>query len=189
VVCYICRDQLRRVFNIQYTPAEFGALVNHLGTITFYPDAPPSSPRSPVNSQILTHTEERIHCASFLVKFFRMGFKERTDRLNAKNMEKKRIAAEKEAKRLADLEELEHKNAMKCSMDFTRNDQERALRKLREAAKLYDKSTPAAMTMKSFEVAFMQPHVFKEQLKRVLNLNLTPKELGGLMRVYDGVYL
>ena len=41
--------------------------------------------------------------------------------------------------------------------------------------------------MKSFEVAFMPPHVFKEQLKRVLNLHLTPQELGALMRVYDGM--
>ena len=31
----------------------------------------------------------------------------------------------------------------------------------------------------------MEPHVFKEQLKRVLNLQVTPKELGALMSYFD----
>ena len=130
--------------------------------------------------------EDSVNCASFLVHFFRLGFKERSDRLRAKFMEKKRIDAEREAKRIADKEELERKNALKVNFDFTKDDQERALKKLKEAARLYDKSTPAATSMKSFEVAFMPPHVFKEQLKRVLNLHLTPPELGALMKVYDG---
>ena len=41
------------------------------------------------------------------------------------------------------------------------------------------------MGLDGFEGASMEPHVFKEQLKRVFNLKLTPGELGALMSHFD----
>jgi hypothetical protein len=39
--------------------------------------------------------------------------------------------------------------------------------------------------MASFDVAYMQPHEFNEQLKRVFRLNVTSAELGALVREFD----
>eukprot|EP01034_Spumella_vulgaris_P025483 gene25483-31949_t len=131
---------------------------------------------------------ENVNCASFIVKFFRMGFHEKSRRLRAVWAEKKRIQDEKERRQKEEKLELEKKNQMKVSFDFTPEDKERAVVKLRTAARLYDKTTPGAMSMKSFEVKEMQPHVFKEQLRRIFNLHVNPPEMGALMSVFDGVF-
>lgn len=130
-------------------------------------------------------SDQCINCASFLVTFFRMGFNEKSRRLHEEWAEKKRIAEEKERKKQLEAEELAKKNALKVNFTFTDEDKERAIVKLRTAAKLYDKTTPGAMSMKAFEVKEMPPHIFKEQLKRIFNLNVTPAEMGALMSVFD----
>jgi hypothetical protein len=43
------------------------------------------------------------------------------------------------------------------------------------------------MSMKSFDVKDMPPHVFKEQLKMVFNLKATPAEMGALVAMFDGM--
>jgi hypothetical protein len=108
-----------------------------------------------------------------------------TTRMKTKFEEKKRINDAKEQKMKEDLAILETKNALKCNFEFTPEDQESTLLKLRTSARLYDKSAPGAMSLRSFEVLHMEPHVFKEQLKRVFNLKVTPGELGVLMSIYD----
>lgn len=158
------KEQLKLVFNMHLTSGELGALVQHLSK----------------------DGEDRVNCAQFLVTFFRMGFRERSTKIKAKRDEVKRITEEKEAKKRAEQEELEKKNAAKVSFNFTKEDEKRVLKKISDAARLYDQSSPSAISMKSFEVAFMPPHIFKEQLKRVFNLDLTPEELGALIMLYDG---
>lgn len=59
--------------------------------------------------------DDKVHCASFLVHFFRMGFQEKTKRLHAVWAEKKRIKEEKERKAREEAEELEKRNAAKVS--------------------------------------------------------------------------
>ena len=49
----------------------------------------------------------------------------------------------------------------------------------------YDKNAPGNVGLEGFEGASMQPHVFKEQLRRVFNIKLTPGELGALMKHFD----
>jgi hypothetical protein len=45
--------------------------------------------------------------------------------------------------------------------------------------------TSLQVSMASFDVAYMQPHEFNEQLKRVFRLNVTSAELGALVREFD----
>lgn len=47
-----------------------------------------------------------------------------------------------------------------------------------EAAVLYDRHHPSAVQLDAFDGAGMPPHIFKEQLRRVFNVKLKPKELG-----------
>lgn len=129
---------------------------------------------------------ENINCAAFLVSFFRAGFQERSNRLHNVWKEKKRIEEARRMKELQDKKEQELKNSLKVSFEFSEEDKERAIVKLRTAARLYDKTTPGAMSMKAFEVKEMAPYVFKEQLKRIFNLQVTPAEMGALMAVFDG---
>jgi hypothetical protein len=160
------REQMKLVFRVTLTPKEVSAFLYHF------------------NRDL--EVKDRLNCASFLVQFFRMGFNEKTKRLKTVWAEKKRIADEKEKKRIEDAKELAAKNATKVNFTFTEADKERAVAKLRTAARLYDKTTPGAMSMKAFEVKEMPPYIFKEQLKRVFNLNVNPPEMGALMSVFDG---
>jgi len=41
------------------------------------------------------------------------------------------------------------------------------------------------MGLDAFEGESMPPHVFKEQLKRVFRIRLSPPELGAIMDVFD----
>jgi hypothetical protein len=165
---HIFKEQLKMTFNVQLSIPELTAFVRNFNKDT--PD------------------EDNVNCSAFLVTFFRMGFKEKNRRLHEKWATKKRIAEEKEARRREELKMQESRNNLKASMDFTPEDKDSAILKLKGAAKLYDKTHPGAMSMKSFEVKSMPPHVFKEQLKRVFNLNVTPAELGALMYVFDCKY-
>jgi hypothetical protein len=162
------REQMKAVFNVQLTVKELSAFIAYFN-------------RDKENPH-----EKAINCASFLVSFFRMGFQEKSTRLHAVWEEKKRYAEEKARRKKEEAEELAKKNAMKVNFVFTPEDKEHAIIKLRAAAKLYDKTTPGAMSMKAFEIKEMAPHTFKEQLRRVFNLQVTPAEMGALMAVFDG---
>jgi len=161
----VFREQMKLVFNVSLSMAELSAFI-----INFNRD---------------NDHGERVNCASFLVSFFRAGFQERTNRLHAVWKEKTRVMEEKKRKELADLREQEMKNSLKVNSVFTEAEKASAIVKLRTAARLYDKTTPGAMSMRAFEVKEMAPHVFKEQLKRIFNLNVTPAEMGALVTVFD----
>lgn len=162
------REQMKNIFRCNLTLPELAAFLQDF------------------NKDKTEEDRDHINCASFLVLFFRMGYKEKTRRIKAVQEERKRQEETAEKKLLEEAKEIAKKNALKVSMQFTPEDKETAVAKLRAAAKLYDKTTPGAMSMKAFEVKEMPPHVFKEQLKRLFNLNVTPAELGALMNVFDG---
>ena len=53
------------------------------------------------------------------------------------------------------------------------------------AAAIYDRNSPGCVQLDAFDGATMPPHVFKEQLKRVFNIRLSPPELGAMMKYFD----
>jgi hypothetical protein len=162
----VFREQMKMVFNIPLTVEELSAFIKNFNKDNDH--------------------GENVNCAAFLVSFFRAGFQERSNRLHNLWKEKKRVEEARKMKELQEKKEQEMKNSLKVNFEFTEKDKERAIVKLRTAARLYDKTTPGAMSMKAFEVKEMMPHVFKEQLKRIFNLQVTPPEMGALMAVFDG---
>ena len=156
----IFKDQLHRCFNIQLNPKELAALVEYFDK---------------------DHSGD-VNCQEFLIAFFRMGFDEKSKRLTESRNLEKRLKEEREKKAAEEKAQLDRKNNLKVSYTFSKADKDSALKKLREAAKLTDTTGGA---MRAFETAFMQPHVFKEQLKRVFNIKITAPELGALMKVFD----
>jgi Ca2+-binding EF-hand superfamily protein len=159
----VFKEQLKHVFNIKLSPKELGALMNYFDR---------------TSSGV-------INCAEFLIIFYRIGFEERSKYLRQERERRHRIQQEKKKKLLLQQEDLEAKNKLKVSYHYTEEEKEIAFRKLRNAARLYDKSTPGAPSMRGFDGAYLEPHIFKEQLRRVFNLKLTPSELGALMHAFD----
>lgn len=113
-----------------------------------------------------------------------MGFEEKSRLFRAERAEAQRTKEERERKIKEEKAMLDKKNSLKVKYIFSKADKDSALKKLRDAARLTDASGGA---MRSFETAFMEPHVFKEQLKRALNLKVTAPELGALMRGSAGL--
>jgi Ca2+-binding EF-hand superfamily protein len=159
----IFKEQLKHVFGIVLSPQELGALMNF-----FDRDG-----------------DGMINCAEFLVAFFRMGFEERTKFVRNERSKKQKIKAEKERLEKEAKELLEQQNKMQVSYNYTEEDKVSAFTKLRDAARLYDRTLPGAVSMSGFDGAFMEPHVFKEQLRRVFNLKISAGELGVLMHTFD----
>jgi hypothetical protein len=159
---------MKAVFNVQLTVKELSAFIEYF------------------NRDKEDPKDKHINCAAFLVTFFRWGFHEKSRRLHEVWDKEKKISEEKMKRKREEQEELAKKNASKVNFTFTPEDKDRAIVKLRTAAKLYDKTTPGAMSMKSFEVKEMAPYIFKEQLRRIFNLQVTPAEMGALMAVFDG---
>ena len=160
----VFREQIKRVFNLRLNSKELAAVVKYFDT----------------------YDTGSVNCAEFLVQFFKLGFEAKSERMKAHREKEKRAMEERERKRMEELVELEKKNALKCNFTFTEEDKTIAKMKLREAAKLYNKSSSAAASMKAFESAYMLPHEFKDQLKRVFNLHVTAPQLGALMSIFDG---
>jgi hypothetical protein len=107
-----------------------------------------------------------------------LGFEEKSRRLKELRLEQQRVKEERERHEKEEKAQLEKKNSMKVNFVFSKADKESALKKLRDAARLYESGSSA---MKAFETIAMEPHVFKEQLKRAFNLRVTAPELGALM--------
>lgn len=120
-----------------------------------------------------------VTCAEFLITFFRLGFEEKSRRLKELRLEQQRFKEDRDRQQKEEQDLLEKKNSLKVNFVFSKTDKESALKKLREAAKLYESGVSA---MKAFSTISMEPHVFKEQLKRAFNLKVTAPELGALMK-------
>lgn len=90
-------------------------------------------------------------------------------------------------KELAEEKEMEKakKNELSVNFDFDDATKFRAIAKMTEAAKKYDKNHPASVSLDGFEGASLNPAMFKEMLKRTFGLKLSPPELGALIKVFD----
>ena len=114
-----------------------------------------------------------------------MGCAEREREI--KEYKEKQKLAELNRKNAAELKEKElaAKNASKVSYEYDDISFQSALSKLTEAAWAFDKNAAGAPNLTAFDSKDMEPHVFKEQLKRAFNLSLLPPELGALMSIFD----
>ncbi|CAM9317367.1 unnamed protein product, partial [Sphacelaria rigidula] len=127
----------------------------------------------------------KVSCPEFLLTFFRIGFQNK-ELLRAERRDRDRAMANRAAERAEERErEIERRAALKLSTDFDEEDKASALAKISTAAARYDKNHPSCLGLDAFDGAIMPPHVFKEQLKRVFNIKLTPLELGALMQAFD----
>ena len=114
-----------------------------------------------------------------------MGHIER-EREIRESKERQRLAEEtRKAEQDKKDRELANKNAQKVSYEFNDDSFKSALAKLTEAAWAFDRNAAGAPNLSAFDGKEMEPHVFKDQLKRAFNMALAPPELGALMTIFD----
>ena len=159
------KEMLKRTFNLKLSPAELGALIS-----VFDKDG-----------------DGNIDTAEFLLTFFKHGFAAREQETQAQREKQLRMSAEAEQEQIQKLKDMEEKIEMKVDYDFSEADEARMHVKLRTAAKKYDKSHPASVSLAGFDAKFLKPGVFREMLRRTFNLHLTGKELGAAVKTFDKV--
>lgn len=157
------KDQLKRCFGITTNDKELGAILHHFDK----------------------NDDGFISCQEFLVSFFRLGFEERNRRrIQEREMKQAHLDHLANEKKMIE-EEKERRAALKVNHEFSARDQERGMKKLRRAAKMFDRTAPGAPSLAAFDTSDMPAHIFNEQLKKIFKLKLTPHELGGVMAVFD----
>lgn len=156
------KEMLRRTFNMKLNGKETGALVSHFDKTG----------------------KKTVNCKEFLVVFLQLGISERArfhkrmlDKQNEENRQRELEEERKLLERVTRPIELD-----KC---YTEQDQVSANTKLLAAAEGFDKNHPAAPSLAAFDIATMTAGLFKENLKRCFNVNLTSKELGYVVQLYD----
>lgn len=156
------REIAKKTFNILLAPQELAAVIDE------YNDG---------NGNVL--------CSSFIIAFIKTGTEER-EKTRLIQLEKQRhlnfmAKADHERK----IKEAEEKMLLKVTTEFTAQDKENAFEKITYAAKKYDKSHPASMTLDGFEQKIMKPHVFREMIKRTFGIILTNGELAAVIAHFD----
>jgi len=156
------KEMLRRTFNLKLNGKETGALVSHFDK----------------------SGKKTVNCKEFLVVFLQLGITERAkfhkrmlDKQNEENRQRELEEERKLLERVTRPTELD-----KC---YNELDQKSANAKLLAAAEGFDKNHPAAPSLAAFDISTMTPGLFKENLKRCFNVNLTSKELGYVVQLYD----
>ena len=157
------KDQLKQCFGIKVTAKELGALMRHFDI----------------------NDDGFLTCQEFLVKFFRLGFLERTKRLTEDREEKKRFEEMRAKQAREKIEAKEKYNQSKVNYEFSEKDKESALIKLKHAAKMFDRQAPGAPSLSAFDLSEMPAYVFADQLKQTFHMKLSPHEMGGIMQVFD----
>eukprot|EP01041_Mallomonas_annulata_P011098 gene11098-23199_t len=164
MLAHVFKEQLKHVFNVNVTAAELSALMSYFDK----------------------ENTGSINCAEFLVNFFHTGFEERSRRARLwRRHDENKIEQRKREIQRRDKEILD-KQAIKISaLEFTEEDFQSGIAKLTEAAIKHDRNSTSAIGLGAFESESMPPHIFKEQLKRVFNIILSPAELSALMSYFD----
>ena len=68
---------------------------------------------------------------------------------------------------------LENKAKLNVVNTFSEEDNETAFVKMNEAAWKFEKGGPGAPNLDAFDMKYMEPHIFREQLKRAFNMPLS----------------
>lgn len=93
-----------------------------------------------------------------------------------------RARKEQQKKVLRNLESLEDAGV---DFDFTEQDEQSMLEKIRTAAGKYDKNHPGAVSLAGFDAKYLTPGAFRLTLLRTFNVELSNQELGALTKMFD----
>jgi hypothetical protein len=162
----VFREMLRRSFHLSVTDYELASLVDMF------------KKEGSGNRDIV--------CAEFLLKFRQLGLEKKSE-LRLAQLEKSKqllsqIGDEMEAKKRIHDDKAEENLV---DFNFTKDDFNSALDKIRSIVSNYDPNHVAAPSLKGFVGANMRAAEFKDMIMRTFQVQLTRKELGSLVKFYD----
>jgi hypothetical protein len=124
-----------------------------------------------------------IDCDKFSKYFKRLGFAEK-EKLWEEERERRNKVLEAAVLHKKNLKEkfvgLLETGAVDYS--YTKDDDRIGFRKLEVGASQYDPTNPQGISLVAFQAPTITPGQLKEKLKRTLNVDLSPKEVGALIR-------
>lgn len=133
--------------------------------------------------------DQTVNCARFLVLFLQLGLYERAkEQLSQQSKEKSSdncldLGSFDET---AAVEDYDLKAFSDDELKFSPTDRESSKLKLREAARLYFMQSAGLGSLQSFDVSHMPLQTFREQVREVFKVDLTPAEVGALISDYEG---
>jgi len=154
------KEQLTRNFNLKLNSRELVSLIRYFN-------------KSDLNGN--------VNCSDFLVWFIRTAFEEKSKVAQQRNAARLKLIEEQKQKLKQEQELTLQHHAQKVEVNYKPEEKESALKKIAKAAELYDKNSPVSLNLIAFEIAYMPPHEFGEQLKRLFNMKLSAGELGALL--------
>lgn len=161
----IFREMLRRVFRMQLTNGELAALIKEFDK----------------------EGNKHIDCAEFLVKFQLLG-NERKNQIRMKQLEKQRYMNQRYQLEMEKTKKkLDAKTEIELDFNFSNEDFENVMEKIRQLAVHYDKTHPSAPNLKGFQGADMKANEFKDMLMRTFHTSLNNKELAALFSYFPGI--
>lgn len=128
-----------------------------------------------------------IPCAPFLIAFSRMGYLEKERRLKKKRNEMKKYEERLKEKNKDNEISLKRTNISKFTIKFTEEELNSAVKKLKEAAKLYDKTMPSAMSLKTFDLKYISLDEFRDQLKKTFHMNINQAEFCAICSLFESM--
>lgn len=161
---HVLQEQLKRSFYMKITAPELGAIMHY-----FDPEG-----------------KGYINCEHFMKVFSKLGIDERSKKKESWAKHQKELNIQREIKAVAKKKADDDKMALKgVSHEYSEDDFTSAFALLTEGAIRYFKTGPGSVPLNAFEVATLQPHVFREQLKMVFNVKVTLPQLWALVAHFD----
>ena len=152
---HIFRDQLKINWNITLSLPELAALIDK------YNDG-----------------DGNVQCDLFVKNFLTFMSEERDKEVRDVNERQKKAEEQRKLEQQRLEEEKAAKNAKKVNFKYSEEDMASAETKLKEAAYRFDRNMPGAPSLAAFASTSITAYDFKEQLKRLFNMFVTPRELG-----------
>ena len=159
---FVFQEKLQKFLGVILTPHEVAALVT---MFDFDGD------------------QQYIDCHKFSQYFKKIGLGEKE--LLWKKEREKRVEAVEAAIQYNELNKMKFKSMVeKGAVDFTfTNDDIASMKhKMEIGASQYDSTNPQAISLAAFDATFITPGQLKEKLNRTFNIDLSPKELGALIK-------
>ena len=159
----VFRELLKQAFNLRLDSSEIGAVLSETGNAA----------------------GGFIEGDKFLKYFLKLGHNLR-DKERAQQRQKKLSAETEEKLKLEQKKKkIDEKIELLIDYDYGEADEARAMEKIGMAAKDYDKTHPAAVSLDAFQCHSLSPASFKDVLRRTLNVYLSAKELASLVTLFD----
>lgn len=156
------KEQLKRNFGVLLTPGEVAALMHKFDE----------------------NKDGTIDCHEFLYQFFRLG-REQRDEFHLKKIEMTEKIRKREKVRLEKINKHYDELATVTVGKATKKDRKTALNLMRYAALTYEKNPDWGFS--AFDAKILTPTAFREQLKQLFLIQLTPGQLGAMVEEFgDG---